>query len=67
MSIIVDDDNAMHKLLTYVRKLAKSVHEKKYENDITRHIADGLRQVKLAREGKIQLNTLDSLLDELED
>lgn len=66
MSIIVDDDNAMTKLLAYVKRLAKSVHEKKYEDDITIHIANGLRQVKLAKEGKIRLNTLDNLLDELD-
>ena len=67
MSTIVDNDGAMNKLLAYVKKLAKSVHEKKYEDDITIHIANGLRQVKLAKEGKIQLNTLDNLLDELDD
>lgn len=67
MGSIVDNDNAMTKLLAYVKKLAKSVHEKKQEDDITIHIANGLRQVKLAKEGKIQLNTLDNLLDELDD
>ena len=67
MGSIVDNDNAMTKLLTYVKKLAKSVHEKKQEDDITIHIANGLRQVKLAKEGKIRLNTLDNLLDELDD
>lgn len=67
MSTIVDNDSAMTKLLAYVKRLAKSVHEKKNEDDITIHIANGLRQVKLAKEGKIRLNTLDSLLDELDD
>ena len=67
MSTIVDNDGAMTKLLAYVKKLAKSVHEKNYEEDITIHIANGLRQVKLAKEGKIRLNTLDNLLDELDD
>lgn len=67
MGSIVDNDNAMTKLLAYVKKLAKSVHEKKQEDDITIHIANGLRQVKLAKEGKLQLNTLDNLLDELDD
>ena len=67
MGSIVDNDNAMTKLLAYVKKLAKSVHEKKQEDDITIHIANGLRQVKLAKEGKIRLNTLDNLLDELDD
>ena len=67
MSTIVEDDSAMNKLLAYVKKLAKSVHDKKYEEDITIHIANGLRQVKLAKEGKIRLNTLDNLLDELDD
>ena len=28
MSTIVDNDSAMNKLLAYVKKLAKSVHEK---------------------------------------
>ncbi len=67
MSTIVDDDSAMTKLLAYVKKLAKSVHEKKYEEDITLHIANGLRQVKLAKEGKIKLNTLENLINELDD
>ncbi len=67
MGSIVDDENAMTKLLGYVKKLAKSVHAKQYEEDITMNIANGLRQVKLAKEGKIQLNTLDNLLDELDD
>lgn len=67
MGSIVDNDNAMTKLLAYVKKLAKSVHEKKQEDDITIHIANGLKQVKLAKEGKLQLNTLDNLLDELDD
>ena len=67
MGSIVDNDNAMTKLLAYVKKLAKSVHEKKQEDDITIHIANGLKQVKLAKEGKIRLNTLDNLLDELDD
>ncbi len=66
MGSIVDDDGAMTKLLTYVKKLARSVHEKK-EDDITSHIANGLRQDKLAREGKIQRNTEDSLFNELDD
>ena len=43
----------------------KSVHDKQYEEDITIHIANGLRQVKLAKEGKFQLNTLDNLLSNL--
>ena len=67
MSAIVDDDSAMHKLLVYVKELARSVHEKRQENDITLHIANALRQVKLAKEGKLQLNTLDNLIDELDD
>ena len=41
--------------------------KKKYKEDITINIANGLRQVKLAKEGKIRLNTLDNLLDELDD
>lgn len=66
MSIIVEDDSAMNKLLAYVRKLARSVHEKRQGDDITEHIANGLRQVKMAKEGKIELNSLDNLIDELE-
>lgn len=66
MGTIIEDDGAMTKLLAYVKKLARSVHEHKYENDITDHIANGLRQVKLAKEGKIRLNTLENLIDELD-
>lgn len=67
MSTIVDNDSAMTKLLAYVKRLAKSVHDKNYEEDITIHIANGLRQVKLAKEGTIHLNTLDNLLNDLDD
>lgn len=34
--------------------------------DITNEIANSLRQVKLAREGKIKLTTLENLIKELE-
>lgn len=54
----------MNRLLAYVKKSTKSAH-KNCEEDITIHIANGLRQVKLAKEGKIRLNTLDDLLDNL--
>ncbi|MDE6337266.1 MAG: hypothetical protein K2L34_11915 [Muribaculaceae bacterium] len=67
MSTIIDDDRTMNRLLNYVKKLAKSVHEKKYKEDITINIANGLRQVKLAKEGKIRLDTLDNLLVVLDD
>lgn len=35
--------------------------------DITHQIANALRQVKLAKEGKIRLNTLEKLINELDD
>ncbi len=66
ISTIVDDDNAMNKLLAYVKKLARTVHQKETENDITGHIENGLRQIKLAKEGKIRLNTLENLINELD-
>ncbi len=34
--------------------------------DITLQIANGLRDVKLAKEGKIQLNTLENLINKLD-
>ncbi len=66
MSVIIDDDGAMNKLLLYVRKLSRSVREKRQNEDITDHLANGLRYVKLAKEGKFELNTLDNLIDELD-
>lgn len=65
MSIIAEDDNATSKLLRYVRKLAKSVCEKRNSQDITDIIASGLRQVKMEQEGKIELKSLESLINEL--
>lgn len=35
--------------------------------DITLQIASGLRYVKLAKEGEIRLNTLEHLINELDD
>lgn len=66
MSIIVDDNNAMTKLLKYVRKLVKTTTRNVEANDITGIIANGLREVKDFQDGKIKLNTLDSLINELE-
>lgn len=66
MSIIVDDNNAMTKLLKYVRKLVKTTTRNVESKDITDIIANGLREVKDFQDGKIRLNTLDSLINELE-
>jgi hypothetical protein len=39
--------------------------ETKKENKIIKDIEEGLKEVKLHKEGKIQLKTLDQLLNEL--
>lgn len=45
--------------------VSAQIIKKKQEEDITMHIANGLRQVKLAKEGKIRLDTLDNLLHDI--
>lgn len=67
ISVIADDENAMRKLLRYLKKLTKNVHERKMAEDITENIANGLRLVKMEKEGKIKLNSLENLINELGD
>lgn len=68
MGAIVDDNNAMTKLLKYVRRLSRKVNsENPGSEDITSKIANGLKEVKMAQEGAVKLNTLDHLINELED
>jgi len=48
------------------RKISQYLaRETNNENKILKDIEEGLKEVKLHREGKIQLKTLDQLLDEL--
>lgn len=68
MGAIVDDNNAMAKLLKYVRRLSRKVNsENSGSEDITSKISNGLKEVKMAQEGVVKLNTLDHLINELED
>ncbi len=65
---LMDNNYAMKRLRAFLKKLKKeesNVMTAKDEKEILEGIKEGLREVKLAREGKIQLQTLDELLDEL--
>lgn len=66
MSVIVDDNNAMTKLLKYVKRLVRDTSDRNKVDNLTYRIGESLREVKESKEGKRTLNTLDSLLDELE-
>ena len=63
MKQIENDDLALNKLLTYLRNLVKSRNDANAVND---SIVRGLKEVKLSQQGKIQLNTLENLINELD-
>lgn len=69
---LLDDNEAMKKLQKYIRRLksekeAREVMTLRDKEEILNDIRDGLREVKLAREGKIKLQTIEEFLDELQD
>ncbi len=69
---MLDDSDAMKKLHKFLQRLKK---DKAVELDMTAaekeeilgDIRDGLRELKLAREGKIELQTVEEFLHELQD
>lgn len=69
---LLDDNEALKKLQKYIRRL-KSEKKAKEEmtvcekEEVMSDIKDGLRELKLARQGKIKLQTIEELLDELQD
>lgn len=69
---LLDDNEAMKKLQKYIRRLksekeTREVMTVRDKEEILNDIRDGLREVKLAREGKIKLQTIEEFLDELQD
>lgn len=69
---LLDDNEAMKKLQKYIRRLksekeAREVMTVRDKEEILNDIRDGLREVKLAREGKIKLQTIEEFLNELQD
>ena len=76
MQITLQIDNYNSKglaFLDYIRAIANNDNFLKIkdeiieeENSLMKDIEQGLREVKLAKEGKIKLNTLQEFLDELD-
>lgn len=69
---LLDDNEAMKKFQKYIRRLksekeTREVMTVRDKEEILNDIRDGLREVKLAREGKIKLQTIEEFLDELQD
>lgn len=69
---LLDDNEAMKKLQKYIRRLksekeTREVMTVRDKEEILNDIRDGLCEVKLAREGKIKLQTIEEFLDELQD
>lgn len=69
---MLDDSDAMKKLHKFLQRLKKDkvVEEEMTaaeKEEILGDIRDGLRELKLAREGKIELQTVEEFLHELQD
>ena len=69
---MLDDSDAMKKLHKFLLRLKKdkAVEEEMTaaeKEEILGDIRDGLRELKLAREGKIELQTVEEFLHELQD
>lgn len=69
---LIGDTEAMKKLHKALQRLKKEKAAKEEMNadeeaEILNDIRDGLREVKLAREGKIKLQTVEEFLHELQD
>ena len=68
---LFDNTDAMKKLQKYLRKLKKIAKDVKEEmttaekEEILDDIREGLRELKLAQEGKIQLQSAEDFLHEL--
>lgn len=64
---ISDNENMLRKVLNYVRRLRKQEEETEYitKEEVLDGIRTGLREVKLAKEGKIELCSARDFLNEL--
>lgn len=64
---ISDNENMLRKVLNYVRRLRKEEEETEYitKEEVLDGIRTGLREVKLAKEGKIELCSARDFLNEL--
>lgn len=64
---ISDDENMVRKVLNYVRKLRRKEEETEYitKEEILAGIDAGLKEMKLAKEGKIELCSARDFLNEL--
>lgn len=71
MSRIVDNNDAMSRLLKYVKKLVRQTQISEIDNEaisekeLLIHIEKGIKDIKLAKQGKINLKTAEELLNEL--
>ncbi|WP_455638071.1 hypothetical protein [Parabacteroides sp.] len=72
VAYLLDDNEAMKKLQKVLQRLKKEKAAKEEmsateKEEILNDIRDGLRELKLAREGKIKLQTVEEFLHELQD
>lgn len=67
ITYISDDENMMRKVLNYVRKLRRKEEETEYitKEEVLAGIDAGLKEMKLAKEGKIELCSAWDFLNEL--
>lgn len=67
---LLDDNEAMKKLQKYISRLrsekeARESMSAKEKQEVLDDIKEGLRELKLAREGKIKLQSAREFLDEI--
>ncbi len=67
ITYISDDENMVRKVLNYVRKLRRKEEETEYitKEEILAGIDAGLKEMKLAKEGKIETCSAWDFLNEL--
>jgi len=71
LAIIQQDEGLTARLARYMQRLVNQMKREKEETEyiskeeILRGIDEGLREVKLAMEGKVETKTLQELIDEL--
>lgn len=69
LGYLADDETAMVKMLNYAKKLVRARKRSDGEMISKKEILDGLatslREVKLARDGKAKLLTIDETFEEL--
>jgi len=69
LAFIQKDEGMTQQLLRYTQRLVNKMKREETEyiskEEILRGINEGLREVKLAMEGKVETKTLQELIDEL--